>query len=110
MAEKAARGAERVMAEYGDAIEQFARRGFTRACFLGSETRHGCIHEGRLKMQEMTAGLVASTFDSYLGLRRGPHVFVNAECIVVASISSRPSVRRYELDLLRELRAKKQGC
>ena len=61
MAEKAARGAERVMAEYGDAIEQFARRGFTRACFLGSETRHGCMHEGRLKMQEMTAGLVAST-------------------------------------------------
>jgi tagatose-6-phosphate ketose/aldose isomerase len=109
LAEKAARGAQRILSEYGDALQSFARRGFTRACFLGSDTRNGCMQEGRLKMQEMTAGRVATMWDSFLGLRHGPQVFINGECVVVASLSSRASVRRYEMDLLRELRTKKQG-
>ncbi len=109
VAEKAAAGAERVLSEYGDALESFSRRGFTRACFLGSDTRNGCMQEGRLKMQEMTAGRVAAMWDSFLGLRHGPQVFVNPECVVVASVSSAPEVRRYEMDMLRELKTKKQG-
>jgi tagatose-6-phosphate ketose/aldose isomerase len=109
LAEKAAEGAQRVLSEYGDALESFAHRGFTRACFLGSDTRNGCMQEGRLKMQEMTAGRVATMWDSFLGVRHGPQVFVSGECVVVASLSSTPAVRRYELDLLRELHTKKQG-
>ena len=108
--EKAARGAARIIVEYGDMLEDFARRGFSRACFLGSNTLYGCMQEGRLKMQEMTAGRVAAAYDSFLGLRHGPQVFVNTECVVVASLSSHPKVRRYEMDLLRELKMKKQGC
>jgi tagatose-6-phosphate ketose/aldose isomerase len=109
LVEKAAAGALRVIAEYGDLLSDFARLPFTRACYLGSNTLLGCMQEARLKMQEMTAGRVASAFDSFLGLRHGPQVFVNGECVVVASLSSDPSVRRYERDLLRELRGKKQG-
>ena len=67
------------------------------------------MHEARLKMQEMTAGRIVSAFDSFLGLRHGPQVFVNDACVVVAALSSGPTARRYELDLLRELRDKKQG-
>ncbi len=67
------------------------------------------MQEGRLKMQEMTAGRVTAAWDSVLGLRHGPQVFVNGECVVVASLSSRPDAQRYELDLLRELKIKKQG-
>jgi tagatose-6-phosphate ketose/aldose isomerase len=61
-------------------------------------------------MQEMTNGRVASRFDSFLGLRHGPQVFVNREAVVVAALASDPFVRRYEFDLLKELRTKKQGC
>jgi tagatose-6-phosphate ketose/aldose isomerase len=67
------------------------------------------MQEARLKMQEMTAGRIAATHDSYLGLRHGPQVFVNDACVVIAALSSNPEMRRYELDLLRELRQKKQG-
>jgi tagatose-6-phosphate ketose/aldose isomerase len=109
LTEKAAAAAERVLSEYGDALESFAHRAFTRACFLGSDTRNGCMQEARLKMQEMTAGRVATMWDSFLGLRHGPQVFVNRECVVVASLSSRPEIQRYELDMLRELKTKKQG-
>jgi tagatose-6-phosphate ketose/aldose isomerase len=109
MVEKAATGARRIMAEYGDLLAELARLPFTRACYLGSNALLGCMHEARLKMQEMTAGRVASCFDSFLGLRHGPQVFVNGECVVIASLSSDPAVRRYERDLLRELREKKQG-
>jgi len=107
--ERAMAGAQRILGEYGDLLSDFARLPFTRACYLGSNTLLGCMQEARLKMQEMTAGRVASAFDSFLGLRHGPQVFVNGECVVVASLSSNPSVRRYECDLLRELRDKKQG-
>jgi len=47
--------------------------------------------------------------ESYLGLRHGPQVFVNADCLVVAFVSTDPFARAYELDLLKELRRKKQG-
>jgi tagatose-6-phosphate ketose/aldose isomerase len=105
----AAGAAERIIVTYGDAIRDFAALAFSRACYLGSDALHGAMQEARLKMQEMTAGRVVSTFDSFLGLRHGPQVFVNDACIVVAALSSRPAVRRYELDLLRELGEKKQG-
>jgi tagatose-6-phosphate ketose/aldose isomerase len=108
--EKAARGAERIMGEYGDLLSDFSKRPFSRSCYLGSGALYGCMQEGRLKMQEMTAGRVASSFDSFLGLRHGPQVFVNAECVVVAGLSTDPGVRVYELDMLRELKQKKQGC
>jgi tagatose-6-phosphate ketose/aldose isomerase len=107
--DKAVAGAARVMAEYGGCLFDFARLPFTRACYLGSNTLFGCMQEARLKMQEMTAGRVVATFDSFLGLSHGPQVFVNGECVVVASLSSVPAVQRYELDLLKELKAKKQG-
>ncbi|HDY87445.1 MAG TPA: hypothetical protein ENH82_04925 [bacterium] len=63
-----------------------------------------------MKMQEMTEGRVAAQFNSFLGLRHGPQVFVNDECVVIAALSSDPYVRRYEIDMLRELKEKKQGC
>jgi tagatose-6-phosphate ketose/aldose isomerase len=109
LVDTAVAGAERVLGEYGDVIRDFADLKFSRACYLGSDALHGAMHEARLKMQEMTAGRVAATFDSFLGLRHGPQVFVNDACVVVAALSSSPTVRRYELDLLRELKEKKQG-
>jgi tagatose-6-phosphate ketose/aldose isomerase len=109
LAATAAAGAERVIAVFADTLKQFAERKFSRACYLGSHALWGVMEEARLKMQEMTAARVVSTWDSFLGLRHGPQVFVNGECVVVGALSTSPGPRRYELDLLRELKAKKQG-
>lgn len=99
----------RVLNEYGDLLHEFASLPFSRACFLGSGPLYGTMQECQLKILEMTEGQVSCRTESYLGLRHGPQVFVNDDCAVVAALASNPSVRRYELDLLRELQQKKQG-
>jgi tagatose-6-phosphate ketose/aldose isomerase len=109
LVDTAASGAARVIGACGDTLEELAGLPFTRACYLGSHALFAVMQEARLKIQEMTAGRIVSIYDSFLGLRHGPQVFVNGECVVIASLSSSPAVRRYELDLLRELRDKKQG-
>jgi len=102
--------ANRIIHTCGDLLSDFAGRDFVRACFLGSNALFGAMQECHLKMLEMTEGRVAARFDSFLGLRHGPQVFVNDACIVVAALSSDPRIRRYEMDMLRELKTKEQGC
>ncbi len=101
-------GARRIF-ECSDDLKAFAEQPFSRACFLGSGTLFATMQECQLKLQEMTEGRVTSRFESFLGLRHGPQVFVNQECVVVAGLASDPLVRRYELDMLRELKSKQQG-
>lgn len=110
IADKLGKGAERIIREYGNEIAVFASQKFARACFLGSNTLYGAMQECQLKLQEMTEGRVASRFDSFLGLRHGPKVFVTNKCVVIAAVSSNPDVRRYEADLLREIRLEKLGA
>jgi tagatose-6-phosphate ketose/aldose isomerase len=101
--------AKRVMEESADALQEFSERGFSRACYLGSDTLEGAMNEGALKMMEMTAGRIFTASNSFLGIRHGPQVIINSQCAVIACLSSAPAVRRYETDLLRELRRKEQG-
>jgi tagatose-6-phosphate ketose/aldose isomerase len=110
LAERAGAAARRVLDDYGDLLHDFAALAFDRACFLGSNALYGTMQECHLKMQEMTEGRVACRFDSFLGLRHGPQVFVHDRCAVVAGLASDPSVRRYEMDMLRQLREREQGC
>jgi tagatose-6-phosphate ketose/aldose isomerase len=107
VAADAARG---VLADADGVIHAFGQRRFERACYLGSDALEGAMTEGALKMLEMTAGSVAACSHSFLGVRHGPQVFIDARCVVVACLSSDPRVREYEMDLLRELRAKGQGA
>ncbi len=101
---------ESIFHEYAELLAEFAGIPFERACFLGSGSLQGAMKESALKMQEMTDGRVVAQSASYLGLRHGPQVFVDGSCAVVASLAGRERVQRYELDLLRELREKEQGC
>ncbi len=103
------RAARRAMDESADLLKETAGRPFDRACFLGSGALYGAAQEAALKMTELNAGKVASIFNSFLGIRHGPQVFINGKCLVVALLAGDGKVRRYELDLLRELRGKKQG-
>jgi tagatose-6-phosphate ketose/aldose isomerase len=108
--EAACEAAGQIIEESSDALEAFAQRDFRRACFLGSDALEGAMSEGALKMLELTAGAVAVMSNSFLGVRHGPQVFIDSGCVVVACLSSEPGVRRYEIDLLRELRRKGRGC
>jgi tagatose-6-phosphate ketose/aldose isomerase len=80
-----------------------------RACFLGSGTLLGCAVEAHLKLQELTDGETICLYDSFLGLRHGPQAALRDKALVVYMMSSEPYARQYEIDLLRENRAKHLG-
>ena len=60
-------------------------------------------------MLEMTAGRVSAMSETYLGLRHGPMSFVHSDTLVVCLLSSDPTSRAYEADLVRELDQKNLG-
>ena len=90
-------------------LAQVGSMNFKRAVFLGSGARFGAAREAALKMLEMTAGQVAAMAETYLGLRHGPMSFVHSDTLVVCFLSSDPTVRAYECDLMRELDQKNLG-
>lgn len=96
-----------VLEGYFDALAAAVDWEFHRAVFLGSGSNAASAQEAALKMLEMTAGRVGTLAETYLGLRHGPMSYLNKETLVVCFLSSQPSVRFYELDLIRELDRKK---
>lgn len=96
---------EKAMAKYEPAIEKLASRDFKRAIFLGSGPLKGVAEECRLKLQELTDGAVMCAFDSFLGFRHGPKAVVKNDSLLVYLVSPNPAVRRYELDLIRQVKA-----
>jgi tagatose-6-phosphate ketose/aldose isomerase len=80
-------------------------QGFERVIYLGSNEFKGLAREGALKLLELTDGAIVGGFDSPLGFRHGPKTIVNARTLVVLFVSNDPYTRRYDMDLLRELRA-----
>jgi tagatose-6-phosphate ketose/aldose isomerase len=86
-----------------------AKAPFRRVLFLGSGAHFAGAREATLKMLEMTAGRVSTTCESYLGLRHGPMSYVHKDALVMCFLSSDPTLRAYETDLLRELDKKGLG-
>ncbi len=80
-----------------------------RIVVLSSSPLLGWAREAGLKSLEMTAGRFPLVTETYLGLRHGPMSFVKSDTFVLCILSSDPTRRLYEADLLRELRAKKIG-
>ncbi|MEW5814859.1 MAG: SIS domain-containing protein [Spirochaetota bacterium] len=103
-------GARKVMDEYADALKVFITKPVKRVVYLGAGTLLGTMEECRLKMLEMTGGIIAANVNSFLGLRHGPQVFVDKDCLVAASLSTDFYAQQYELDLLKELKNKGQGA
>jgi tagatose-6-phosphate ketose/aldose isomerase len=98
-----------MLARAPDALAELARADFDRAVFLGDGAHFGTAIESRLKLQEMTGGAVMCAYDTFPGLRHGPEAVINGRTLVVAFLSEDSFARRYELDLLSELRAKHIG-
>ena len=82
-----------------------AERGYERIVYLGSGPLKALARESALKMLELSAGRVATWFDSPLGFRHGPKSIVNPKTLVVVYVSTDPYTRLYDLDIVAELRA-----
>lgn len=104
--EALAAAVEASLAKYSEGIKEIASRDFTRAIFLGSGELMGVAEESRLKLQELTDGTVMCTFDSFLGFRHGPKAVVSPESLMVYLFSEDESTRRYEYDLVRQVKTK----
>jgi tagatose-6-phosphate ketose/aldose isomerase len=91
------------------ACQQVAARVQDRIAILSSPPLLGWGREAGLKTLEMTAGQFPVATETYLGLRHGPMSFVKRDTLVLCLLSSDTVRRRYEIDLIHELRAKKIG-
>jgi tagatose-6-phosphate ketose/aldose isomerase len=85
-------------------LQSLVARRFQRVVYLGSNELLGLAREASLKLLELTDGQVVALFDSPLGFRHGPKTIVDADTLVVVLLSNDAHARRYDLDLLRELR------
>lgn len=88
-----------------DAISDIAADQYNRVVYLGSGPLTALARESALKLLELTAGQVVSYYDSALGFRHGPKSVLDERTLVVVFISSDEYTRKYDLDILAELRA-----
>ncbi|THE13741.1 SIS domain-containing protein [Enterococcus hirae] len=84
-------------------IERLLTIPFNRLAYLGSGSLSGATREAQLKILELTAGKVATIFDSSMGFRHGPKSFVNEETLVIGFINNHLYTRHYDLDILEEI-------
>jgi len=75
-----------------------------KVIYLGSGGLKGVAEESALKLLELTAGQMVISFDSPLGFRHGPKSIVDDKTLIFVYISNDPQTRKYDLDLLAELR------
>lgn len=76
-----------------------------RAVFLGSGPLTGSSRESALKVLELAAGQIPTSWDSTLGFRHGPKAITNGNTRVFVLLSSDPHTRRYDTDLATEVAA-----
>lgn len=84
-------------------IQAFVDLDFNRVIYLGSGGLAGLAREVQLKILELTAGKVATAFDSSLGFRHGPKSFVDDKSLVFVFVSNDAYTRKYDIDMLTEL-------
>jgi tagatose-6-phosphate ketose/aldose isomerase len=99
-----ATAAERLLAARQEDIRRLAYSDYERIVFLGSGPLKGLAHESSLKLLELTAGAIVTYFETPLGFRHGPKSILDDRTLVVSYISGDPYTRKYDLDLLAELK------
>jgi len=85
-------------------VAALARADITRVIYLGSGPLEATAREAALKVLELTAGRVLALANTPLGFRHGPKSTLNDTTLVVVLRSAQALARRYEQDLLDELR------
>jgi tagatose-6-phosphate ketose/aldose isomerase len=89
--------------------EWLASEPIQRVVMLAGGPLRALAAEASLKVLEMTAGRTIPLSETFLGLRHGLMSFVTPDTLVVCFLSSSPNRRRYEEDLVSELRQKGLG-
>ena len=102
--EHVAQAVEAVIAAQADAMKTLAGRRHERVVYLGSHIFKGLAREAALKLLELTDGGMIAAYDSPLGFRHGPKTIVNDKTLVVIFLSNDAYTRRYDVDLLDEIR------
>ncbi len=74
-----------------------------RMVYVGSSTFAGFVREAQLKVLELTAGKMATMFDSSMGFRHGPKSFINENTVVFVFAANNAYTRQYDLDLYKEV-------
>ena len=101
--------AESRLGEFDEQARTVADRPVSRIAILASRPLFGAAREASLKILEMTAGKCVAIPETFLGLRHGPMSFLRADALVLCFLSTNPLFRRYEEDLVAELKAKGLG-
>ncbi len=99
-----ARATQALLAEHNAPLRALAAEGYSRVVYLGSNGFKALAREAALKLMELSDGKVIAAFDSPLGFRHGPKTIVTDDTLVFVFVSNDPYTRRYDLDILRELR------
>jgi tagatose-6-phosphate ketose/aldose isomerase len=99
-----AQAMRRVIQETQDPLQELAQHKYERVVYLGSGPFQSLAREATLKLGELTNGAVATCFDSPLGFRHGPKTFINERTLVMVFVSNDPLTRKYDHDLIDELR------
>ncbi|UOF16364.1 SIS domain-containing protein [Lysobacter capsici] len=92
------------LAQWDAPVAALAQRPFTRVIYLASGPLEALAREAALKVLELTAGRVLALANTPLGFRHGPKSTLDGETLVVVMRSNHALARRYEHDLLDELR------
>src|ERR1700722_1113834 len=93
-----------LLEQHNSTLRHLAAENYSRVVYLGSNGFKALAREAALKLLELTDGKVVAAFDSPLGFRHGPKTIVTDDTLVFVFISNDSYTRRYDLDLLRELR------
>lgn len=101
----AAATGKQIVTEKQNRMFEIAHSSFAKIVYLGSGVFCGLAREASLKMLELTGGMIPVTYDSPLGFRHGPKSIIDDDTLVVLFLSSDEYTRKYDLDILRELKS-----
>jgi tagatose-6-phosphate ketose/aldose isomerase len=100
---------EAALPHLDQAADAVARLPLFRIALLASPPFKAAASEAALKVLEMSAGNIVTMPETFVGLRHGPMCFLRRDSLVFCFLSSSLHTRKYEKDLLAELREKNLG-
>ena len=84
-------------------IQKMVSLDYNRIIYLGAGPFFGLAHEAQLKILELTAGQIATMYESPVGFRHGPKSLINQDTVVLVFGSADAYTKAYDLDLVQEV-------
>lgn len=97
--------ADTALAAWAAPVQALAQADVRRIVYLGSGAQEALAREAALKVLELTSGRVMAVANTPLGFRHGPKSMLDEHSLVLVLRSRGSVARRYEHDLVQELRA-----